>query len=183
MWQEQGRFSTLLTLPCASTEPWGARGAHREQSQGVSERTWGSRLTPGALLLLCSAPRAAAVFPWNHKSLAGPGAAAAGSPRRCLLHELRGASGSARAPLQSRKAAQLPPSALSSRSPPCPRRCPRTGSPPGTADLPGFPWRGGWSAVFTQGERADGLLTASGTPWSSCGDSRDPLLPISIHTS
>lgn len=133
-----GAWQALHPVPCCTCAPHAPLGRPRH-AQGATGRVEARvketgqppdpRRSPPALL--CSAPRPAAVFPWSHKLLAGPSAAAAASPRRCLRDELRGASGAARAPLQSPnaiEAAQLPSPARSRTPflplPPGPRCCP-----------------------------------------------------------
>lgn len=133
------------------------------------------------------------VLPRRHKLHAGAGGPAAAT-RSLPTARVLGMSYEERAPqpgLCSRaptRARSTAPSRVCTRAlflpfPPGTMLLPRQGSSHGTSLFACLPRRAGCSLVFTQGERADGLLTASGTPCSSCGDSQDPLLPISIHTS
>lgn len=207
MWQDGSRADfvpaacPLLAFPAASTLQLGSTtGRGNARVTRCRRGKTGSRLTLGVLL-----PHAALLsdrlhfFPLSHKSRAGAG----GGPRavaRPLPHRHGpGMSYEERAPrpgLRSRAQPRgrqhgslrravflpFPPRTVlqPQQGPPGPTtgpRCCQGSSAP-------HPFTGsGRGAAFTPGEQADGLLTASGTPCSSCGDSRDPLLPISIHTS
>lgn len=95
-----------LPPPCPGTRA--GSGARRERKMR-ERKMLGQLLTPALSSCAAPLPERLPCFPRSHKLLAGPWA---GSPRRCLRDELRGASSAAGAPLQRpSEAAPLPPPA------------------------------------------------------------------------